>query len=364
MVWIIFVSYFFFYITLMKRGIILMNLGSPDSTQVKDVRRYLNEFLMDGKVIDYPFLFRLMLVKGIIVPFRASKSAKAYQSIWTKDGSPLIVLTKELQKALQQNVSEPVEVAMRYGNPSMADTYNVMLKKNPDLEEVILVPMYPHYAMSSYETAVEHARDIYRRKKYPFKITFIKPFYKESDYINALAESIKPFLQQDYDHILFSYHGIPERHIYKSDITGTHCLKVENCCAVDSPAHKQCYRHQCLTTTKLVAAKLNLPAEKFSHSFQSRLGKAEWLKPYTALRLEELPKEGIKKLLVVCPAFVSDCLETLEEIAEQGKESFLHAGGESFTMIPCLNAHPLWVNTIVSYIRGIKDGKKEMILEN
>jgi ferrochelatase len=252
---------------------------------------------------------------------------------------------------------------MRYGNPSMADAYDALLKKNPELEEVILVPMYPHYAMSSYETAVEYAKEIHRKKKYPFRITFIKPFYDEPDYINALAESIKPFLQQDFDQILFSYHGVPERHIFKGDITGQHCLKVENCCAVDSPAHKQCYRHQCLKTTDLVAQKLNLPSGKCSYSFQSRLGRAEWLKPYTAMRLEQMPKEGIKKLLVVCPAFVSDCLETLEEIAETGKESFLHAGGESFTMIPCLNVHPLWVKTIVTYIQGIKDGKREMILE-
>lgn len=346
----------------MKRGIILMNLGSPDSTKVKDLRRYLNEFLMDGRVVDYPFLFRLMLVRGIIVPFRASKSAEAYKKIWTNEGSPLIVLTKELQKALQQKTTEPIGVAMRYGNPSMADAYDALLKKNPELEDVILVPMYPHYAMSSYETAVEYAKEIHRKKKYSFRISFIKPFYDEPDYINALAESIKPFLQQDYDHILFSYHGVPERHILKGDITGQHCLKVENCCAVDSPAHKQCYRHQCLKTTDLVAQKLNLPSGKFSSSFQSRLGRAEWLKPYTAMRLEQMPKEGIKKLLVVCPAFVSDCLETLEEIAETGKESFLHAGGGSFTMIPCLNVHPLWVQTIVKYIQGIKEGKREMIL--
>lgn len=346
----------------MKRGIILMNLGSPDSTEVKDLRRYLSEFLMDGRVIDYPFLFRLMLVKGIIVPFRASKSAEAYKKVWTKDGSPLIVLTKDLQNALQKKIEEPVEVAMRYGNPSMVDAYKSLLNKNPDLEKIILVPLYPHYAMSSYETAVEHAKEVHRKKKYSFKISFIKPFYDEPDYINALAESIKPFLQQDFDQILFSYHGVPERHIFKGDSTGQHCLKIENCCTVDSPAHKQCYRHQCIRTTNLVARKLNLSSEKFSYSFQSRLGRAEWLKPYTAMRLVQMPKEGIKKLLVVCPAFVSDCLETLEEIAETGKESFLHAGGESFTMIPCLNVHPLWVQAITKYIEGIKDGSKEMVL--
>lgn len=338
-----------------------MNLGSPDSTEVKDLRRYLSEFLMDERVIDYPYLFRLMLVRGIIVPFRSPKSAEAYKKIWTKEGSPLIVLTKELQKALQEKISEPVEVAMRYGTPSMTDAYDSLIKKNPEIEEVTLIPLYPHYAMSSYETAVEHAKEIHRKKKYSFKISFIKPFYDEPDYINALSESIKPFLKQDYDHILFSYHGVPERHIFKGDITGKHCLKTENCCAIDSPAHQQCYRHQCLKTTNLVAQKFNLPSEKFSYSFQSRLGRDEWLKPYTAKRLEEMPAEGIEKLLVICPAFVSDCLETLEEIAETGKESFLYAGGKAFTMIPCLNVHPLWVQAIQKYLQSVKDGKKEMV---
>jgi ferrochelatase len=161
---------------------------------------------------------------------------------------------------------------------------------------------------------------------------------------------MRPYLEQPHDHVLFSFHGVPERHIYKGDITGQHCLKVHNCCEVSSEAHKQCYRHQCLLTTKKVAELLQIPAQKFSHSFQSRLGRDEWLKPYTAQRLAELPAEGVKKLLVVCPAFVSDCLETLEEIAIQGKETFLQAGGESFTMIPCLNVHPLWVKTIANWV--------------
>jgi ferrochelatase len=346
----------------MKQGIILMNLGSPDSTEVKDVKKYLNEFLMDGRVIDYPYLFRLMLVRGIIVPFRAAKSSHAYQTIWTKDGSPLIIFTKQLQKALQEKLSGSIEIAMRYGNPSMEDAYNKLLEKNPDLDEAILIPMYPHYAMSSYETAVEHAKTIHRKKNYPFKINFIKPFYNEPDYINALAESITPFLQNEYDHILFSYHGVPERHIHKSDITKQHCLKVENCCAVDSLAHKQCYRHQCLRTMNLVTQKLNIPGEKFSYSFQSRLGKG-WLQPFTDIRLEEMPKEGIKKLLIICPAFVSDCLETLEEIAERGKETFLHAGGESFTMIPCLNVNPQWVQTINKWVKEYQRGNQQMIFE-
>lgn len=346
-----------------KRGIVLMNLGSPDSTQVKDVRRYLMEFLMDARVIDSPYVFRSMLVGGIIVPFRAPKSAEAYKSIWTNEGSPLIVLTRQLQQALQQHVEEPVEIAMRYGNPTMKKAYDNLLARNPGIEEVIAIPMYPHYAMSSYETAVEHAVDIHSKYQFPFKLTIVKPYYNEADYINALAESIRPFLQEDFDRLLFSYHGVPEAHIHSGDVTGKHCLKMYACCEVNSPAHKYCYRHQCFTTTRLVAEKLGIPKEKYTYSFQSRLGKAEWLKPYTAVRFEELPGEGVKKLLVACPAFISDCLETLEEIAVEGKETFLHAGGESFKMIPCLNVHPLWVQTLVKYIDAIKSGSGEMILD-
>ncbi|MEI6816375.1 MAG: ferrochelatase [Bacteroidota bacterium] len=334
-----------------KRGIVLMNLGSPDSTAVKDVRKYLMQFLMDGRVIDIPYLPRLLLVGGIIVPFRAPKSAEAYREIWTKDGSPLINLTKELRNDLQKLVDEPIEIAMRYGKPEMDTAYQNLLDKIDDLQEVIAIPMYPHYAMSSYETAVEHAKEVHRKKGYKFKLTFIKPYYNDPDYIHALAESIKPYLQNDYDHILFSYHGLPERHITKGDVTGTHCLKVDNCCEVASIAHQHCYRQQGITTMKMVAKTLGIPNEKYSFSFQSRLGREEWLKPYTDFRFQEMPKEGKKKLLVVCPAFVSDCLETLEEIGMRGKETFMQAGGESFTFIPCLNSHPLWVSALAKWIK-------------
>jgi ferrochelatase len=345
-----------------KKGILLMNLGSPDSTEVKDVKKYLDEFLMDGRVIDYPYLFRLLLVKGIITPTRSSKSAEAYKTIWTKAGSPLVVLTKELQQALQSQVEEPVEIAMRYGNLSPKAGFEALLKREPGLEEVIALPLYPHYAMSSYETAVEFAKEIHKKNNYPFKLTFIKPFYNDENYIHALAENIKPHLEKEYDHLLFSYHGVPGRHIRKSDITGCHCLKMDNCCEVASPAHEFCYRHQVITTTKLVTEALHIPKSKYSISFQSRLGKG-WLTPFTDIRLAELPAEGIKKLLIICPAFVSDCLETLEEIAIRGKEIFIEAGGESYEMIPCLNTSPLWVKAIEGYIDSIKDENLEMILK-
>ena len=339
-----------------------MNLGSPDSTEVKDVRRYLKEFLMDERVIDYPYLFRLLLVKGIIVPFRAAKSAEAYSSIWTNQGSPLVVLTRQLQQSVQTRLAEPVEIAMRYGHPTPTAAYQALVTKNPGMEEVILVPLYPHYAMSSYETAVEYMKEIHKKNNYSFKLVTIKPFYNNRAYIQALAESIKPYLQHDFDKLLFSYHGVPERHIIKGDVTGNHCLKQADCCEIVSAAHQYCYRHQCIRTTTLVTDSLGLPKQKYQLSFQSRLGRDKWLTPYTAQRLGELPKEGVKKILVACPAFVSDCLETLEEIAQQGREIFLHAGGESFTMIPCLNTQTLWVKTITKWITEYAAGSTEMVL--
>ncbi len=341
-----------------------MNLGSPDSTEVKDVKRYLDEFLMDERVIDKPWLLRALLVKGIIVPFRAPKSAAAYKSIWTEKGSPLIIISEQLRDALKKEVEEPVVIAMRYGNPSPKAAFDKLVEKNPGLEEVIAIPMYPHYAMSSYETAVEYAKEQYNKGGYRFKLTFIKPFYDNEEYIHALCETVKPFLTEDYDQILFSYHGIPERHVLKCDPTGKHCLKVANCCEVPSEAHAYCYRHQCWTTTNLVGDRLAIPKEKRGFSFQSRLGRDPWLQPYTAVRLEELPKEGVKKVLVVCPAFVSDCLETIEEMGEEGREIFLHAGGKSFTLIPCLNVHPLWVSTLAKWARQYAEGNEEMVLKN
>jgi len=326
-----------------------MNLGSPDSTAVSDLRKYLNEFLTDKRVIDSWFV-RNLLVRQVIVPKRAPESAKAYRSIWTENGSPLIQYTRELAGKLQVQVPEPVSIAMRYGNPGMEEAYESLLKKIPDLEEVIAVPLYPHYAMSSYETAVEHAKQVHQKKKYGFRLEFIPPFYQDPAYIHAMAENMRPWLQGEFDHLLFSFHGIPERHILKSDPTHRHCLQSVDCCSTMSTAHLTCYRHQCLQTMKLVAAELGLPQNKFSFSFQSRLLKDPWLKPYTDFRFREMPGEGIKKLLVACPAFVSDCLETLEEIEIRGREEFLKAGGVEYGMIPCLNTHPLWVKALADWV--------------
>jgi ferrochelatase len=335
-----------------RSAILLMNLGSPDSTTVRDVRKYLNEFLMDERVIDIPRIPRTILVKGIIVPFRAPRSAKAYRSIWTDQGSPLVVLTRQLREVVQSKTNLPVEICMRYGNPATADVLKKMHLDHPHLEEIILFPLYPHYAMSSYETAVVQVQELHKAGNYSSSLKVVEPYYDDPAYIHALTESIRPYLDTAYDKILFSYHGIPERHIRKGDLTGCHCLKVNDCCNVASAAHAQCYRHQTFRTTALVSMALGIPANKLQHTFQSRLGRDPWLTPYTAVRLKELPSEGVKKLLIVCPAFVSDCLETLEEIAEEGKEIFMEAGGESFTAIPCLNLQPLWIEALMKLIRS------------
>jgi ferrochelatase len=242
----------------------------------------------------------------------------------------------------------------------MKYAYDRLMTQHPDLTEVLLIPLYPHYAMSSYETAVEYAREIHAKGKYPFRITAVQPFYDNPLYIGALSESMKPYLEEGYDHVLFSYHGLPRRHMKKADPTGSHCLRSENCCSVNSIAHKTCYRHQVYTTTKKTAQLLGIPSDKYSVSFQSRLGREEWIHPYTVDELAALGGRGVKRLLVVCPAFVSDCLETLEEMGVEGKDLFLKSGGESFTLIPCMNTHPGWVGVLASWVKSIHQGDKSL----
>jgi len=333
-----------------KTAILLANLGSPESHEVRDVGNYLREFLMDERVIDLPYLARTVLVKGIIVPFRARKSAAKYKSIWINQGSPLIHISRQVQKRLADNMKLPVELCMRYANPTPAYALDQLNAENPFLKEVILVPLYPHYAMSSYETAVEHVRQTWSKGNYPFQLKVTPPFFNDEYYLDSLAESIRPFLNGDFDHLLFSYHGIPRRHVLKSDPTKSHCLTDENCCTEASAAHRFCYRHQISMTTKKVAEKLCLPKDKFSFSFQSRLGTDAWLKPYTVEQLANFPKQGIKNLVIVCPAFVSDCLETLEEIRIEGRLEFLKHGGESFGVIPCLNEREDWIDTLAHLV--------------
>lgn len=326
-----------------------MNLGSPDSTSVRDVRRYLREFLMDGRVIDAPYPIRFGIVNFAILPRRPKQSAHAYQSIWTDQGSPLVVKSRALQSLVQERLSIPVELAMRYQNPSVEDAVEKLVGRG--VNEIVLLPLFPHYAMSSYETAVEKVRAVLAKRHAHVSLKVIPPFYQHPAYISALVESASPSLQESFDHLLFSFHGLPERHLKKSDSTGSHCLKVANCCEVPSVAHNTCYRAQCFKTTRAFAQAAGLPADRYSIAFQSRLGRDPWMQPYTDKEFERLAKSGVKHLAVICPAFVTDCLETLEEIGMRGREIFLGAGGSSFTLIPCLNEHPSWISAVLELVK-------------
>lgn len=332
---------------MLKTGILLINLGSPESPAVKDVRRYLNEFLMDPRVLDYPYWLRRLLVSLIILPTRPKKSARAYQTIWWENGSPLIVISQRLQRALQARLEHPVSLGMRYGKPAIRDGLLELVSKG--VQRVLAVPLYPHYAMSTYETVAIATRRAAARSGQHLSLEFVPPFYQHPDYVQALVTRARPYLDAGFDHLLFSYHGLPERHLQKSDPTQAHCLVVDQCCSQTSSAHATCYRHQALTTTHLFIEAAGVDPHKTSVAFQSRLGRETWLKPYTDTEIQRLARSGIKKLLVICPAFVSDCLETLEEIGIRGKESFLHAGGSQFELIPCLNDHPTWVSSLAKW---------------
>ncbi len=326
-----------------KKAVLLLNLGSPDSCSVGDVRRYLREFLMDKRVLDAPWPIRAFVVYLCILPFRPKQSAHAYGKIWTSDGSPLTVISRKQQTLLQEKVDLPVHLAMRYGSPSIPEVISEIRRSG--IEDLFIVPLYPHYAMSSYETVVERVVDEIGKQGIgiTLKTMILQPFYDDEAYIQALTEQTKPFLEKDYDMLLFSFHGIPERHLRKSDPTHSHCLAAPDCCQGTHPAHPTCYRRQCFQTVEKFVSMVHIPSHKYAISFQSRLGRDPWLKPYTDFELERLGREGVKKILVMCPAFLSDCLETLEEIAMQGAETFKKAGGESLQLIPCLNDHPEFI---------------------
>ncbi|HLH55390.1 MAG TPA: ferrochelatase [Verrucomicrobiae bacterium] len=332
----------------MNKGILLLNLGSPDSPSEHDVRKYLREFLMDPRVLDVSWPVRFAVVQFAILPKRPKESAHAYQKVWTPEGSPLVAISQRVRAQLQARVNIPVELAMRYQSPGIQPAVESLAHQGVD--EFLLIPLFPHYAMSSYETAVVRVKEVAARCAPGTRVVVQPPFYDHLQYIAALVASAQDYLAKGYDHLLFSFHGLPERHLRKSDPTGRHCLCSENCCLEPSPAHATCYRAQCFKTVNAFVQKAGVPPEKYSISFQSRLGRDPWLKPYTDFELERFPKEGKKRLLVICPAFVSDCLETLEEIGMRGRETFLNAGGKEFAQIPCLNEHPLWLETLCGMV--------------
>ncbi|TPN87989.1 ferrochelatase [Aquimarina algicola] len=347
----------------MSKGVLLVNLGSPDSTNPKDVKKYLGEFLMDPRVIDLPLWARTLLVKGIILNTRPKKSAAAYQKIWWEEGSPLIVLSERLQKKVQERVDIPVALAMRYGSMTLKKGLQSLVDQGVD--EILTIPLYPQFAMATTETIDVKVEELKNEFFPQLTIKSLPAFYNKPEYIEVLSKSIAEKLEGlEYEHLLFSYHGVPERHIRKSDITNGNCKMDGKCCfKKGSKQHEFCYRHQCEMTTVQVAKNLKLKNGTYSTSFQSRLGFDPWLKPYTDRTIERMGKEGVKKMAIVTPAFVSDCLETLEEIAMEGEEIFHEVGGETFTTIPCLNERDDWADVLSKWVNEWVDVEAAVVSE-
>ncbi|MGB0524288.1 MAG: ferrochelatase [Flammeovirgaceae bacterium] len=334
-----------------KTGVLLVNLGTPDSTKVSDVRKYLRQFLLDGRVIDISPIGRFFLVNFIIAPFRSPKSAKEYRKLWTEKGSPLLYHSVELTDLLREELDQSafqVELGMRYQNPSIQSALDKL--KGPKLEKLIVLPLFPQYASATTGSVHQEVMRIVSKWELIPKIVMIDTYADNELMAQTFAELGKQYMvKEDYDHYLFSYHGLPERQLKK---TGTGCRCDEKCCAVFSVRNRLCYRAQCYETSRVLARALNITEDQYTVSFQSRLGKTPWIQPYTEDKVKELAHKGIKKLLVFSPSFVADCLETTVEINEEYGEQFLEEGGEKLQLVESLNTHPMWVQTL-----------KEMVLE-
>ena len=336
-----------------KQGVLLVNLGTPNSPSTSDVRTYLGEFLMDGRVIDVPLVLRAILVKGIIVPFRGPKSAKLYKAIWSDTtGSPLMHYSIIQKDLLQQRLGEDyhVELAMRYQNPSIESALKLL--KDAQVTSIKVIPMFPHYASASTGSVMDKVMKLVRKWQTIPNISFINSFHDDERMIEAFSDNGRKHQPEMYDHILFSFHGLPQRQLRKSDHSKVHCQKVENCCSVLTENNKFCYSAQCHDTARLIAEKLELPKEKYSVCFQSRLGKDPWVQPYTSVVIEELAKKGVKRLLVFCPAFVADCLETVYEVSVEYGDEFKEMGGEHVQLVESLNDHPLWIDSLEGLVKG------------
>lgn len=335
----------------MKTGVLFIQLGTPDSPKTSDVRRYLSEFLNDPRVIDIPWLPRKLLVNGIIVPFRAPKSAKIYKELWEHGHgkSPLMTHTENVVKLVQEhfNASEvKIEMAMRYQHPSMDSVLERMRKANYD--RIIIFPLFPQYASASSGSAIEKAMNIIRKWWVIPAVNVVGQFWNEEGYINSIVERSKAFNLKEYDHILFSYHGLPERQVDKV-YEGTDLCEDQPCETSINEENKSCYKATSYATTRLIAAKLGLNEEDYTVCFQSRLDK-KWLTPFSDKVVEEWAKKGAKKLLVFSPAFVADCLETIIEIGEEYNELFQKNGGEKVQLVPSSNDHPLFIESLVGLI--------------
>ncbi|MCH7402600.1 ferrochelatase [Belliella kenyensis] len=330
-----------------KTGVLLVNLGTPDSTATGDVRKYLREFLMDGRVIDIPLIPRWMLVNLIIAPFRAPKSANEYRKLWTDRGSPLLFHTEDLKAKLipkLDNSKYIVEMAMRYQTPSIEEGLNKLNKAN--VSKIIVIPLFPQYASATNGSVVDKVMEIARTWQIIPNITFVNNFVEHPLFLEAWAELGREMMAKDeYDMYLFSYHGLPERQIKKGSVGG-YCQLSDKCCGNYTKKNQFCYRGQCFHTTRLLASKLGLPEEKVMTCFQSRLGKDPWIKPYTEDVIKELANKGIKRVLVFSPAFVADCLETTVEVGQEYKEEFEELGGEKWDLVPSLNSNDTWVECV------------------
>lgn len=333
---------------MVKKGVLIINLGTPDAPTTGKVRAYLREFLNDPRVIDIPMLGRWMLLNLIILPFRPKKSAAAYAKIWTSTGSPLLEHTRVFTEKLSAIVPEGFEVdfAMRYGSPSIASKLDTLLAKAPD--ELVVVPMYPQYSSAATGSSLEKVFELLKTKWNIPAIRVIGPFYGDHGFLDAFTEIGKPYLTSlAPDHVLFSYHGLPERQIRRSENVENHCLKTDDsCCASINAKNTFCYRAQCFETTRQLATRLGLAPSQYSVCFQSRLGRTPWIKPYTDMVIPELARAGKKNLLVFSPSFTADCLETLEEITLRAHATFTEAGGEKLILVPSLNSSESWVRAV------------------
>mgnify|MGYP000855841990 FL=1 len=336
----------------MDKNILLINLGSPKSLDKKDVKDYLREFLSDDLVIDLPKILQQFILRCFILPFRPAQAKEAYELIWEEEGSPLIINTQKIANALAKKTGWNVDIAMRYQEPSIE---NVIKKyKENNVEELTVISLYPHNAMSTTLSTELAVKEVVRRIYPDLKLSFVEPFYDNPLYIEALSESIKPYLK-DIDKLVFSYHGIPMRHIKKSDISGSHCIGENSCCNIDNVSSRNCYRSNTFTTSKLTAQYLKLKSSEWMMTFQSRVSiiSPNWLKPYTDIELDNLPPKGVERVGVVCPSFVADCLETLEEIDMRARETFEEAGGQTFKYIPCLNDDKKFISVLEHLILDI-----------
>lgn len=330
-----------------KTAILLINVGTPDAPDVKHVRKYLTEFLNDKYVIDLPWLFRKLLVNGIIVPFRAPKSTRLYKELWTEKGSPLLCHLHSLTEKLQQKSADNYLIlsAMRYGNPSVKSALEQI--KNRDIEELIVVPLYPQYASSTTESAKQHVLKQLKKSEIQVQIRFIEQFYNQEPFIRAFSEKINSYCPESFDHVVFSYHGLPVRQVQKIHPKQPY---VSCKCTEIMPSHGTfCYKAACYETSRLLAERLAIPKEKYTTAFQSRLSK-NWIQPFTDEVLSALSAQGKKKVLVVAPSFVADCLETTHEIGVEYKKKFLEHGGEELVWVENLNDSDAWAEALIDII--------------